>query len=174
MEGFEEVKTSVEELNTAFVAFKAANDEALAELKKKGASDPVLEERIAKIDKDVQDASDRVLNAEKAATTRLDHIETLLNRTALSPEGISLDEKAVRAMNAVATSYGRTGGFTTENLPEYRKAFDRYLRRPEQSLLPEETRALSIGSDPDGGYWVVPEVASTIIEIGRASCRERV
>ena len=96
MEGFEEVKASVEELNTAFVAFKAANDEALEELKKKGASDPVLEERIAKIDKDVQDASDRVLNAEKAATTRLDHIETLLNRTALSPEGISLDEKAVR------------------------------------------------------------------------------
>jgi len=162
MEGFTEVKKSIEELNVAFEEFKAANDAALDELKKKGAVDPILEEKIAKIDLAVQESSDRVLSVEKSATERLDHIEALMNRTALSPVESSLEEKQVAFMNAVATSYGRKAAFSQESLQEYRSGFDSYLRRNEKSLSPEELRALSIGSDPDGGYWVVPEVAATI------------
>jgi len=160
---FTEVKSSIEELNRAFEEFKAANDEALEELRKKGSVDPVLEEKIQKIDAVVQDASDRITDVEKRTSERLDQIETLLNRTSLSPEGTSREEKAASFMNTVATSYGRKASFTPEMMPDYRRAFNAYIRRPEQTLSPDEIRALSIGSDPDGGYWVVPEVASTIM-----------
>lgn len=163
MEGFTEVKKSIEELNGAFEEFKSANDAALDELKKKNVVDPVLEEKIKKIDAAVQDASDRVSTVEKSSTDRLDRIEALMNRTALTPANASLEEKGVLFMNAVASSYGRKEVFSSESYTGYCKAFNGYIRKHEQTLSPDELRALSIGSDPDGGYWVVPEVAASII-----------
>lgn len=47
-----ELKETIEKLGTAFHQFKAANDERLA-LVEKGQKDPVLEERLAKIDKNL-------------------------------------------------------------------------------------------------------------------------
>ena len=41
--------------------------------------------------------------------------------------------------------------------PEYRAAFDRFLRGGVNVLASEELRSLQSGSDPHGGYLVAPE-----------------
>ena len=46
-----ELKSAVEELGTAFEELKATNDEALAELSAGKDVDPILEEKMAKLDR---------------------------------------------------------------------------------------------------------------------------
>lgn len=54
----------------------------------------------------------------------------------------------------------------SDSHPEYTKAFDRYLRKGDDSNLADlERKAMNTGSDPDGGYMVVPEMNQTIDRI---------
>lgn len=51
----------------------------------------------------------------------------------------------------------------TQNTSEYGKAFCNYLRKGQDAGLEGlQVKALSVGSDPDGGYTVTPTMASTI------------
>jgi HK97 family phage major capsid protein len=42
---------------------------------------------------------------------------------------------------------------------EYKAAFDRMLRNNDRLLSPDEVKTLQVGSDPDGGYLVTPDVS---------------
>lgn len=51
----------------------------------------------------------------------------------------------------------------SEDAIAYRKAFDRYLRKGDDTGLAElQRKAMNTGSDPDGGYLVIPEMDQTI------------
>jgi len=45
------VKSAIEEQGKAFEEFKATNDQRIADLEKKGSTDPLVEEKLAKIEK---------------------------------------------------------------------------------------------------------------------------
>jgi hypothetical protein len=46
-----------------------------------------------------------------------------------------------------------------DEIKSYRKAFPVYLRKEEKGC---RAKAMSVGSDPDGGYMVTPAIRSTI------------
>lgn len=48
---------------------------------------------------------------------------------------------------------------------DFSKAHGRYLRVGMNRLLPDEVRALSVGTDPMGGYWVKPAMSARISTI---------
>lgn len=76
--------------------------------------------------------------------SRLDTIETAYNRPALGAAG---EEKSSPHAN------------------EYGKAFRNYLRKGmDAGLEALSTKALSVGSDPDGGYLVTPAMSSRIVQ----------
>ena len=51
-----------------------------------------------------------------------------------------------------------------KEVADYRRAFSRsYLRKNEKQLTNEEFKALTTGSDPDGGYLVPPVISNRII-----------
>lgn len=75
--------------------------------------------------------------------SRLDTIEVAYNRPAL---GDSLGEKS-----AIPSEYG--------------KAFRNYIRKGmEGGLEALQSKALSVGSDPDGGYLVTPTMSAKIVQ----------
>ncbi|MFO0389883.1 MAG: phage major capsid protein [Alphaproteobacteria bacterium] len=75
---------------------------------------------------------------------RLDHIETAYNRPLLGMEH----------SNVAPAQAG-----------EYSKAFSNYLRKGmDAGLEALQTKALSVGSDPDGGYLVTPTMSSKIVQ----------
>lgn len=47
---------------------------------------------------------------------------------------------------------------------EYRSAFETYVRKSLSGLFPEESRALNIGADADGGYLVPDEYHNSLVE----------
>ena len=84
-------------------------------------------------------------------------LEEKVNRISDALDNLSV--KQARPMLAAA----RTG--TDRNLLEHKQAFDAYIRAGESAGLRQmETKALSSGSNPDGGYLVPSEIEH---EIGR-------
>lgn len=49
-----------------------------------------------------------------------------------------------------------------EDLSEYRASALQYLRRGADAIAPDVRAAMQVGSDPDGGYWVWPEMSREI------------
>lgn len=153
-----ELAKAVEGVMTGFEAFKEANDQRIKEIEAKGSADPLLEAKLAKIEKDMD---------EKQA--RLDQFELSMkrqNRTVTDQNGneIDLDAKAAKWANMVARSRGtRVEDFGAKDLDGYKSAFDMFLRKGDEILGADEKKALSVGSDPDGGYVVHPDMSGAIV-----------
>lgn len=83
-------KTAIEQVMTAFEEFKAANDATLAEIKAKGSADPVLTEKVDRIEAALakhEDLNQKLTAAALEAKKEKEHVdelETKLNRLALA------------------------------------------------------------------------------------------
>lgn len=151
--------SAVETLHKGFEEFKKANDERLAQIEKKGSADVVTEAKLAKIEADLQKAQqiadEAVLASKRQARVVTDE----------KGEVIDLDRKAYdwAAMNA--RRRGTTiGSFGAADMDAYKAAFDNFLRKGEEVMGPDERKALSVGTDPDGGYVVNPDMSGRIVQ----------
>jgi len=147
-----EAKKAVEALNNGFEAFKAANDENLK------ARDVVLEEKMAKINADLNAAQkvadDAVLAVKRASRIVSDG----------SGGEVDLDAKALKWAKRNARAQGTNiHEYGADDLKAYKSAFDAYLRKDDRVLDQVQTKALSVGSDPDGGYVVHPDMSGRIV-----------
>lgn len=168
----DDIETLIKQQGEAFEAFKKSNDEQLAELKK-GINDPVLVERIGKIEKsldgalEAKTALDRAIAEEKAEREAL---ELKIGRMRLSGHS---DESAAREVDLKAFNDQLGGLAAARNRPftaldqqgydAYKTAIDHYLREGKENLSADEVKILQVGSDPDGGYWVTPDLSGRIV-----------
>ena len=119
------------DLMRLFEAFKADNDARIATLDRKGTTDVVAEEKLARIN--------AALDAQQK---RLDDLALKAARPALDAERKAATDAGAR---------------------EHKAAFDAYVRTGESAGLRSlESKALSVGSNPDGGYLVPYEVEQAI------------
>lgn len=134
----DELKKLVEALGKAFEEFKAENDKRLAEIEAKGSADPLLTEKVEKLNADI--------TALTALKVQIEQLETLIARGVL-PGGdeATAEQSAARA--------------------EHRQAFGAWFRRGVDANLRdlEVQASLSTQSDPDGGF-TVPEELETAID----------
>jgi HK97 family phage major capsid protein len=131
----EEIKQLVEELNQAFMEHKTKNDQRLAEIQKKGHADPILEQQVDRVAKEIQKLTE--------VKERLERVETKLERPVL---GQLANEK----MDPISR--------------ERKEAVVHYLRKGEGFLTPQEIKLLASDSDPDGGYWMTSEISNQAIK----------
>ena len=153
----ETVAEAVSEVKTMFEAYKESNEERMAEAIK-GAVDPLPAERMAKIDEDLnkkQEIIDQLYIASRRKNVKLDGVDIDI---------ADLDAKALSWAQMCAKAKGtRVEEFTHEDSMTYKKAFMRYLRKDDRVLTADEQKALSVGSDPDGGYVVDPDTGGRIV-----------
>ncbi len=131
----EEIKQLVEELNQAFIEHKVKNDQRLNEIQKKGYADPVLEEQVDRVAKEIQKLAE--------VKERLERVETKLERPILGKH-----------------ESDKTEPFSSER----KEAVIHYLRKGEGFLTPQEIKLLATDSDPDGGYWMTSEISQQAIQ----------
>lgn len=125
-----------EAIMSMFEEFKAANDERLASLSRR--ADVLLEEKV-----------DRINGALDAQMKRIDELALKSARPLL--EGSRLDGSRARHIDNASR--------------EHKSAFDAYVRSGEASALRQiETKAMSAGSNADGGYLVPTELERDIGE----------
>jgi HK97 family phage major capsid protein len=149
--------SAIEALNRGFEEFKAANDAKLAEIANKGAVDPVLEAKLVKIEADL-DKAQKIADDAALAVKRSSRV--------VSETGshVDMDQKALNWARGIARSRGiDVREYSASDLNAYKAAFDTFLRKDERSLDANEVKALSVGSDPDGGYVVHPDLSGRIV-----------
>ncbi len=169
----EELKRLLEQQGEAFDAFKNTHDEQMAELEKRGANDPVLMERFEKIetslDKAVEGkaAIDAALEAERKER---EDLEARLNRVGIqggteaeAKQALELKEFNVALSGLAAERKRQFTPLDQEGLDEYKAAFNHMMRHGKDDLSGDEVKTLSVGSDPDGGYFVTPDVSGRIV-----------
>jgi HK97 family phage major capsid protein len=158
-----ETKKAIAEVMTAFEEFKKTNDASLAEIKAKGASDPVLEEKLVKIEKTLiaHEAANQKLTLveqQKKAVDdlgeRFDAIETAMKRKSTGDVAADTEHK-----NRVETWARSVIDASTKGVLN--------LDAEQQKLLQDvrnEYKALSVTPDTAGGYLAPVEYVREIIK----------
>ena len=139
-----EVKSAVETLGKTFESFKDANDERLKQIESKGASDPVTEEKLSKIDKELDKFADieKSLKAQevtaKSAQEQMAKLETIMSRP----------------------DFGK--GSPVESIQK--KVYDKWIRKGKEGLSPDEVKVLTVSNDATAGYLAPPEYVRELIK----------
>lgn len=160
-----ELKSLLDKQGEAFEAFKATHDE----LKK---ADALTEEKLARIEKSLDgavEAKAAIEAAMKAEKAEREALEMKLN--AMGIRGGGDDAKAeveLKEFNTALARFHASKGnpytpLDAKSFGEYKAVQDRYLRIGRDALLPDELKTLAVGSDPDGGYFVTPDVSGRIV-----------
>ena len=146
---------TLDELGRAWEEFKSTNDAALkAKADGKAISD--LEAKMAVINSALdkfEDNLNAVLDEQKKQ-----------NRPLLDGDASALAKEA-KSFSALAVQRGK-GPVSTEQYSEYKTAFATYLRKHGnlEMLNDAERKALSAGSDADGGYLLPESAAASIVQ----------
>ncbi|MGI9359504.1 MAG: phage major capsid protein [Paracoccaceae bacterium] len=141
----EEVKTAVDAMATAFEEFKSANDQRLAEIEAKGSADPLTEEKLAKIEGDLdrfENVNQKLVQQQKHAEgfeAKLNEIETLLKRPANMMEAKEVDLSL--------------------------KAWDNFMRKGESQMDPMELKALTVGTAATAGNLAPAEYVEELLKV---------
>lgn len=132
-----------------------------AEEAAKGAVDPLIQSRIDRINEAINEKEakrDEMLRA----------FEARVNKIALTAGAEKADTSAIDRFNREIRSNAQAGGrslpndLSADEYKAYGDAFSKLLRRGERALLDSERKAMSVGSDPDGGYTVTPDISGRI------------
>lgn len=126
------ITRKVDQLGSAWEDFKSINDKRLKEVEKKGHASALTLESLNKVN-----------NALDSYKSRLDNIEASINRPSFE------ESTGYKVSNEIAG--------------EHKSAFVSYIRKGvESDLSLLEQKALSVGSDTDGGYLVTPQMSENI------------
>src|SRR5258706_4662633 len=102
-----DLKTALEDQGKAFEAFKKSHEEQIAELKKSGSNDPILLDRLGKIEKSLDIAVEAKAAIDSAIAAERKHVDEIEKR--LNKEGIKgTGESAVRELEI--KTFNRTLG----------------------------------------------------------------
>jgi len=158
MDEIKKAASAIDALHAGFEEFKKANDERLAQIEKKGSADVVTEAKLAKIEADLEKAQ-RIADEAALAAKRQSRVVTDERGNA-----IDLDQKAQEWASMNARRRGAVvGSFGAADMDAYKAAFDTFIRKGEEVMGVDERKALSVGSDPDGGYVVNPDLSGRIV-----------
>ncbi|SHL64416.1 phage major capsid protein [Roseibium suaedae] len=134
--GGEDVARTFDEFFRAFESYREVNDARLAEIEERGNPD--------------------ILTLEK-----LDRLDAALDMTQRRLDQLTLKARRPEIGSEAGARHGR--GASSQVL-EHRAAFESYVRTGQEARLrPLELKAMSIGSDADGGYLVPEETEAGIL-----------
>jgi HK97 family phage major capsid protein len=167
-----ELKKTIGELAAAFEAFKSTHSTEIKDLKK-GFDDVVTKETFVKLNADLDKLTEQKTKFEealKAEKGHVDEIEKKLGRLSLgSPEAEEKQTKLLAGFNAHLKAHAAQlnrplpADATADEMKAYKAGFINFLRKGDRGLAQEEIKAMTAGSDNEGGYLVTPDVSGRIV-----------
>lgn len=160
-----EVKTAIENSNRLFEEFKRTNDERIKQLEEKGSVDPLVTQKLEKLNKAIDEQS--------AVNEQFMQVRAVVDRLAAAgiqtSEAKAVEEKTLAKFNgelkATAMAAGRAFvPVDAAGLKAYNEAFDTFARRGANALTEAEKKALSVGSDVNGGNLVSPDTTGKAVQ----------
>jgi HK97 family phage major capsid protein len=164
-----ELQKTIDEIGRTIHEFKALNDRRYEELKQSGHEGVEMRAAVDRANAQIV-ALETKLDAEQK---KLRELETVTARLDLSPTD-QKDQTRLHALAFHAHMAKVRGAPVPETVtPEqvqhyvaYKAAFLAYCRDPQRALGTDAIRAaITIGSDPGGGYTVTPDLTGKIVEL---------
>ncbi len=169
-----EIKEVTDLLNKQGEAFEAFKGMVEGELKKKAnADDPIVKEKLGKIEKTLDEAVEAKAKLEArldAEKKEREELEIKFNRMGITKDGdAGKRELEIKTHNLTLGAHNAEkkeafAPLDEKGYDEYKAAHSRYLRKGERLLSADEVKTLSVGSDPDGGYYVTPDTGGRIVK----------
>lgn len=165
MSDFEEVKGLITEQGKAWEAFKETHAALEAEVKKLGSADSLTEQKLAKIDDVLSKAAER----HDAIIGRMDGIEKKMGRPGFGHNGGPDMGAEVKAFNVLAKAHAgiyqraAPADLDADAVAAYKSGFGSFVRAGDRAFGADEIKAMSVGSDPDGGYLVPADMDGRIV-----------
>jgi HK97 family phage major capsid protein len=167
----EKLKAALEAAHKAQAEYQAAAKDLKAEVEKAGKASAATQEKLDKIAADMTDKLE-------AAQKRWDELERKQNRERAlggvsQAESAALELERFNAMLqrdvAARRPNVRVQPLSAEHYAAYKKGFRAYLIGGEAALSsnPDFRAAMSVGSDPDGGYLVPADPTGRMVEFMR-------
>jgi len=156
-----ELAEAIDGVNRGFEEFKTEQSAAIAELKTSATVDPLLEQKLNSLDEAIEEHQQKLDDFFLKQRAREKAMADVNGQEA------DLDKKAFDFASMAARKRGErfSGDFKHEDLQEYQRVFDRMLRKGDElGLTIEERKALSVGSDVDGGYLVAPDTSGRVVQ----------
>ena len=141
----DDVKTAVDAMAGAFEEFKKTNDQRLADIEQKGSVDPLVEEKLSKIEADLD---------------RYESVNQKLTQQEKAAEGFAEQLGSIEAMLKRPNS-----GIEAKEIDVSMKAWDKFMRKGNEGLDAEETKALTVGTAATAGNLAPEEYVAEIIKI---------
>ncbi len=162
-----EIKSLLDDQGRAFEAFKATHEELKS-------NDAITAEKLAKIEASLDAAVEAKAGIEakiEAERKEREDLEKRLNRAGIQADS-EAEAKALlemkdfnKVLKGVASDRGKQfAEIDADGYKAYKAAQDRLWREGKENLSPDEVKTLSAGSDPDGGYFVTPDVSGRIVK----------
>lgn len=157
-----EIKELIEKQGKAWNEFKDVNDKALAKaettLKNHDATLGEYKETLEKISKDLDETGKQLdEHAKKMASMSIN-------------DGLSVDDVKQAALDLKYFNDTRrivVAGSTAVDpaaLKAYNEAFETFCRKGKENLSMEQHKAMSVGSDSNGGYLVTPDTTGRLVK----------
>jgi HK97 family phage major capsid protein len=164
---------AIKQIAEAVEAFKSSHALEMAELKKKGSADPLITEKLSKIDADLNtftEAKTALEAAIAAERKEREDLELRLQRHDIKGDGDSakaaLELKEFN-LAAAAIAADRKRNFTPidqKAFEEFRSVAAKHMRLGKDALDADEMKAMSVGLDSDGGYLVTPDTTGRMVK----------
>jgi HK97 family phage major capsid protein len=168
-----EIKTVLDEQAKTWEEFKSAHAELETQVKKMGAADAVTEEKLKKLNDGMDTLSAAKEAAEKSAKeakARTDELEAKFNRMNLNGgQNSEAETKRLAQFNASLKSHAASmqratpADATFDEMKAYSDGFKSFLRRGDRAMTQDEIKAMTAGSDNEGGYLVTPDMSGKIV-----------
>jgi len=141
----DEVKTAVDAMAGAFEEFKKVNDERLKQIEEKGSVDPILEGKLAAIEKDLdkfEDFNQKLVAQSKSAeqmAEKLNDIEAMMKRPSAGVEAKQIDDSI--------------------------RIWETFLRKGKEGLDDVEQKALTVGTAATAGNLAPAEYVEELVKV---------
>lgn len=168
----EELKQELLKLGRAFEAFKKANDEALGEIRAKGSAGAELQAKVDAANADITAIRvkvDKMESDQRANEAVMARLELFSNpKTSEAQERLRAEAREFLALAGTRLSADtQIPPELMDRYTKYRQAFNAYLRKDSDrhgfSLDPEIRAAMQGGTDPQGGYLLLPDLTGRLV-----------
>lgn len=168
-----ELKQVFDRIGAAFEEFKKSHEEEIKGIKK-GFDDVVTKDKLDKVQQALDqgvEAKAKIEAAIAAEVKEREELELKMGRMNLSGHSTESAKREIdiKSFNVLLSTVAaeRKQPFTpldAEGYDGYKAAFESFMRKNERVLTAEEVKTLSVGSDPDGGYYVTPDIGGRIVK----------
>lgn len=168
-EGGDDMASIIEGIGKAFEEFKTKHDTELKEIKAGLKAAPTDYAKVETALTTLQEAKDALEARSAAEKKRIDELEKRFNRPGAMSTDAGKAELELKQFNLeLKAQYAAQNRPVPAEMAEddyraYKSGFNRYLRRGDLALSAEEHKTMSVGSDPNGGYFVQANTTGRIV-----------